>query len=121
MPATYSPTQYGGARSPAVSGNGGANVLSNLASGAFGMLSGGGPAAIQAALDVARDGSSTQAPVSTATQSTGSKVFNLSQSGTALNSNPFWANMFAPAGGSILLVGLFAVAAFVLLWKFAKR
>jgi hypothetical protein len=101
-------TQYGNARAPAIPpSSGGAAVLSNLASGAFGMLSGGGLPAIQGALDLAKDGSTTQTADSgrNAVYS-GSKVFNTPAGGDGLTANSFWQSTIRSAanGGSMVWI-----------------
>lgn len=119
---TLAQGQYGGNRAPAVAPtNGGASVLSNMASGAFGMLTAGGLPAIQAAMDVAKDQPTQQNPTSTNNQSTGSKVFNLAPAGNAMQNNPFWVSQMG--GGSsmpmVLLIGIFAIIGLIV-WRSAK-
>jgi hypothetical protein len=115
-------TQYGGARAPAVEPqSGGAAVFSNMASGAFGMLTAGGLPAIQAAMDVAKEGTTTQtAGGGTNTNSFGSKVFNAPGAGDGMAANSFWqATVKQSANGSTMI--LLAVLVVAGAWYFIAR
>lgn len=119
---TSTQTQYDGARAPAVAGNGGASVLSNLASGAFGMLSAGGIPAISAAMDVAKEGTTTQtAGGGTNSQSTGSKSFGTPAGGDGIAANSFWQSTVKNTGsGSFNLYMIFGLVALVA-WLALRR
>lgn len=112
--------QYGGQLAEGATNAGGTALLSNLASGAFGMLSGGGTVAIQAALEASKDTPTTQAPSSSqGSQSTGSKVFNLGPASNAMANNPYWQQVTGTGGSGmllpiLLLVGLGIAAFFIL-------
>lgn len=115
--------QYGGQLTPAVTANGGAAVLSNLGSAAMGMLSGGGSAAIEAAMKAAGDSSTTiqQPETNIGPQSTGNKVFNLAQTSDAFGYNDFWAQVTGTKGNSSMLPILAVVAIFGLVFYFLLR
>ncbi len=120
---TNTQTQYGEARAPAVSpSNGGASVLSNISSAAFGMLSAGGIPAIQAAMDVAKDGTTTQtAGGGTNSNSIGSKVFNSPGAGDGMAANSFWQSTVKnSANGGVMMI-LLAVAVVAGVWYFIAR
>lgn len=115
--------QYGGQLTPAApAGSGGTAVLENLGSAAMGMLTGGGSVAIKAAMDAAKDGTNIQAATTnTGAQSTGSKVFNLSPAGDAMNNNPFWQQLTGTSTSMMPMLLGFAFLGFVLWFVFKRK
>lgn len=116
-------TQYGGARAPAVNPqSGGAAVFSSIASGAFGMLTAGGVPAIQAAMDVAKDGTTTQtASGGTNSNSIGGKVFGTPAGSDGIAANSFWQSTVrnsADGGVTVILLAVLVVAG---VWYFIAR
>lgn len=117
-------TQYGNARAPAGDPlQGGAAVLSNISNAAFGMLSGGGLPAIQSALDVAKEGTTTQtADSGRGSVSTGAKVFNTPAGGDGLAANSFWqSTLRTTANGGVMIWILAAAVVGGVLYFVAKR
>jgi hypothetical protein len=93
-----------------------------MASGAFGMLSAGGIPAIQAAMDVAKEGTTSQtAGGGTNSNSIGSKVFNTPAGGDGISANAFWQSTVKNSGNGSVMIILLAVVAIAGVWFFARK